>query len=71
MEVIHGKLYNIYPFNDSYKPIENISILNGVTTVDTSNGEICIVELNHTMDFTRTMTYYCYALTKFAIIISS
>ena len=33
----------------------NISIINGVTVVDTSNGETYILELNHAMDFTRTM----------------
>ena len=56
MEVIHGKSCTVHPFNDSYKPMENISIINGVTAVDTSNGETYILELNHAMDFTRTMT---------------
>ena len=33
----------------------NISIINGVTVVDISNGETYILELNYAMDFTITM----------------
>ena len=53
--MIHRKSCTVHPFNDSYKPMANISIINGVTVVDTSNGETYILELNHAMDFTRTM----------------
>ena len=45
----------MHPFNDSYKPMENVNIINGIIAVGTSNVELYILELNHAIDFTRTV----------------
>ena len=55
--MIHEKSCTVHPFNDSYKPIENISIINGFTAVDTSNGETYILEINHAIYFTKAMAH--------------
>ena len=56
-EVYHGKVCNVFPFNDSYEPIENIATVNAAFAYDTDDGETYIIELNQCLDFTNSMEH--------------
>ena len=57
LEFIDGKRYNVTPFHDSYRPQENIGLVNGIVAVDKENGEGYILELNNFLDFTKDMEH--------------
>ena len=38
MEYIDGPTFNVVPFHGDYKPIEKVSLINGISAVDTPNG---------------------------------
>ena len=55
LERIDGKSYSVSPFNDQYKPLENVKMINGIVAVDRDDGSGFIVELNNFLDFTDSM----------------
>ena len=57
LEFIDGKRYNVTPFHDSYKPQENIGLINGIVSVDKDDGNGYILELNNFLDFTKDMEH--------------
>ena len=55
LEYIDGKRFSVKPFLDTYEPKNDVSLINGVVAVDTSDGGGYILELNNFLDFTDTM----------------
>ena len=55
LEQIDGIQCTVKPFNDSYKPMENVKIINGALAYDDDHGNTFILLLNQAMDFTATM----------------
>ena len=55
IETYHGKVCNVFPFNDSYEPITNIHTVNAAFAHDTEDGQTFIIEINQCLDFTSTM----------------
>lgn len=56
-EVYHGKVCNVYPFNDSYEPIKDIATVNAAFAYDTEDGQTYIIEVNQCLDFSSTMEH--------------
>ena len=56
-EVFHGKVCNVFPFNDSYEPIKDIHTVNAAFAYDTNAGQTYIIELNQCLDFSNTMEH--------------
>ena len=56
-EVFHGKVCNVFPFNDSYEPIKDIHTVNAAFAYDTDDGQTYIIELNQCLDFSNTMEH--------------
>ena len=50
-EIYHGKLCNVFPFNDSYEPIKDITTVNAAFAYDTDEGQTYIIELNQCLNF--------------------
>lgn len=46
LEYVDGRECIVQPFNDGYKPIKNIGIVNGALAYDVGNGETYILLLN-------------------------
>ena len=58
MEVIEGRSCDIYSLNEGrYTPMKKIQFIKTIFSTDTNLGEIIIVELNNTLDFTDTMEH--------------
>ena len=57
LEYIDGATYNVAPFHGSYKPIQEISMVNGAVAVDTKEGKSYILELNNFLNFTDSMDH--------------
>ena len=57
LEVYHGKVCNVFPFNDSYEPIQNIATVNAAFAYDSSNDQTFILELNQCLDFSDSMEH--------------
>ena len=55
-EYVDGKLFSVSPFNEKYKPLENVRMINGIMAVDREDGSGLIIELNNFLDFTDSMT---------------
>ena len=55
MEIIEGETCTVQPFNDSMKAMKNIKTVNVAYAYDTEEGEVYILRVNHTLDFTTTM----------------
>ena len=55
MEIIEGETCTVQPFNDSMKAMKNIQTVNVAYAYDTEEGEVYILRVNHTLDFTSTM----------------
>ena len=57
LEYIDGRECVVQPFNDGYKPIKNIGIVNGALAYDVGNGETYILLLNQALDFCDSMEH--------------
>ena len=57
LEHINGVTYNVAPFHGSYKPMQEIGMINDAVAIDTNNGKSYILELNNFLDFTKTMDH--------------
>ena len=57
LEVYHGKVCNVFPFNDSYEPIKNVHTVNAAFAYDTDDGHTYIIEINQCLDFSDTMEH--------------
>ena len=57
LEYIDGATYNVAPFHGSYKPIQEINMVNGAVAVDTKEGKSYILELNNFLNFTDSMDH--------------
>ena len=57
LEVYHGKVCNVFPFNDSYEPIQNISTVNAAFAYNSDDGQTYILELNQCLDFSESMEH--------------
>ena len=54
LERIDGRSFSVSPFNDKYKPLEDIKMINGAVAIDIDDGT-GFVELNNFLDFTDSM----------------
>ena len=52
-----GKSCSVRPFNDSYKPINNVQTVDAAFAIDTPDGKGSILHVNHALDFTTTMEH--------------
>ena len=57
LEEYHGKVCNVFPFNDSYEPLKGIRTVNAAFAYDTEEGETYIIEVNQCLDFSDTMEH--------------
>ena len=57
LEYINGRECVVQPFNDGYKPVKNIGIINGALAYDVGNGETYILLLNQALDFRDSMEH--------------
>ena len=58
LETIDGRSCDVYPFNEShYDPMKKVQLINGAFTSETIDGESIVVELNHALDFTKSMEH--------------
>ena len=55
MEVLEGQHCTVYPFNDSYKPMQKVEVVNAAFAVDTELGPTYILKVNQALDFTGSM----------------
>ena len=55
--VIHGRLSNVQPFNDSYNPMKDIQTVDAAFAWDSNEGETYIIHLNQALDFTKSMEH--------------
>ena len=55
MEIIEGETCTVQPFNDSMKAMKNIQTVHVAYAYDIEEGEVYILRVNHTLDFTSTM----------------
>ena len=57
LEVIEGQSCTVRPFNDSYKPMENVKTVNAAFALDSDRGGTYIVHLNQALDFSSSMEH--------------
>ena len=57
LEIVEGRACTVYPFNDSYNPIQNVQTVNAAMAIDLPDGETYILRLNHALDFTQSMNH--------------
>ena len=57
LEVVDGQSSTVFPFNDSYKPMNDIRTVNAAFACDTDDGRIYIVHINQCLDFTGSMEH--------------
>ena len=55
IEVVHGKMCNVQPFNDTYQPMTGIRTVNASFAHDTTDGRTYILNVNNALDFSTTM----------------
>ena len=56
METLEGQHCTVYPFNDSYSPMERVETVNAAFAVDTESGPTYILRVNQALNFTSSMT---------------
>ena len=56
-EVFHGRSCTVYPFNDSYTPMNDVSTVNACFAYDTDQGQTYILEVNQALDFRDSMEH--------------
>ena len=52
---IESPAFDIYTFNDSIKPIQNIGLINCTVGIDTKEGQIHVLEINNALYFRNHM----------------
>ena len=57
LEVHQGQLCNVYPFYDSYEPMENICMVNATFAYDTENKVILVLNINQSLDFSHNIVH--------------
>ena len=58
LEILEGQTCEVFPFNENhYEPIPKIRIINGAFSTETIYGETIVVELNHALNFTKSMEH--------------
>ena len=48
---------SVQPFNDSYKPINNVHMIDGAFAIDSGDGNSAVIHVNNALDFTDTMEH--------------
>lgn len=56
-ETLHGRLWNVQPFNDSYSPMTDIKTVNVAFAHYTKGKETFIIHVNQALDFSKTMEH--------------
>ena len=56
LETIEGQYCTVYPFNDSYTPMQKVETVNAAFAVDTESGPTYILRVNQALNFTSSMT---------------
>ena len=53
--MVHGKICNVQPFNDTYQPMTGIRTVNASFAHDTTDGRTYFLNVNNALDFSTTM----------------
>ena len=53
--VLDGKVYNLAPFDDEFKPLKEFKLFHDLVVVDLNDGSGFILELNNFLDFNDAM----------------
>lgn len=56
-ETFEGQSCTVYPFNDSYEPMQNIHTVNAAFAYDCEDGHTYILNVNQALDFSSTMKH--------------
>ena len=56
LETLEGQYCTVYPFNESYAPMQKVETVNAAFAVDTETGPTYILRVNQALNFTSTMT---------------
>ena len=56
LETLEGQYCTVYPFNESYSPMQRVETVNAAFAVDTEAGPTYILKVNQALNFTSTMT---------------
>lgn len=57
LEVVEGQSCTVRPFNDSYKPIQNVQTVNAAFAVQDIHGHSYILVVNQALNFANTMEH--------------
>ena len=55
VEIIEGQRCTVYPFNDTYSPMEEIHTVNAAFAHDTNDGRMFVLHVNNALDFTSSV----------------
>ena len=56
LETLEGQYSTVYPFNESYSPMQQVETVNVAFAVDTKLGPTYILRINQALNFTASMT---------------
>ena len=56
LETLEGQYCTVYPFNESYSPMQKVETVNAALAVDTKAGPTYVLRVNQALNFTSTMT---------------
>ena len=57
IEVIEGTSSTVYPFNESYEPMQGIKSVNAAFAMDVHNDQTYILRINQALDFSNSMDH--------------
>ena len=56
LEMLEGQYSTVYPFNESYSPMQEVETVHAAFAVDTKLGPTYILKINQALNFTASMT---------------